>query len=155
MHSSLIFLTLVSLILIVFMVTCFFCFIRSRRKEDEELMERVQYNSQQQQQYNEHMNQQHLTTPQRLKQQLPSNNNDMSSIDNQNIRQQQINDYRVRNSFGIVQNSSPYHTNNPANQQRPEVQSDITQQINSAIIGSSEAEFQNDFIQVRIFNLRY
>lgn len=121
-------------------------------------MERVQYNNQQQQQqqFNEQMSQQQqqqqLTTPQRLKQQQqhqPSNNNDMSAMDNQNIRQQQINDYRVRNSFGLVANASPYHATQPsANNQRPEVQSDITQQINSAIIGSSEAEFQNDFIQV-------
>ena len=35
-----------------------------------------------------------------------------------------------------------------ASPRQHEVRNDMTQQINSAVIGSSEAEFQNDFIQV-------
>lgn len=157
MHSSLIILTIFSIVLILFMVACFICFIRSRREEDEELVEQMQYNAaaanQQQQQ------QQQLATPQRQKMSQSPSNNMMINSNDANQLQQQFSqrdqmimaDYQTRNSYA----SSPYHspsgalaaTNSP-HTDLTQTRSDITQQINSAIIGSSEAEFQNDFIQV-------
>lgn len=159
MHSSLILLTVVSLILIALMVTCFFCFIRSRRKEDEELMERVQLSEQQ-------MTRSQQATPQRSQQkqlqqlQQPSNEILINEA-NSRYQQNQLNrQQEYRNSYSIVAGGgSPFHQagsmnlgqqqqQNPATPRQDQCQSDITQQINSAIIGSSEAEFQNDFIQV-------
>lgn len=141
------------------MVTCFVCFIRSRRKEDEELMQRVQFNNssqQQQQQHRQFSNSQiHQLTPSRQRSiQSPS-----SSLLITNDRQQQATrqsqllseaEFSARNSYAVA-SASPYHS--PTSvlgppSPRTDTRSDITQQINSAIIGSSEAEFQNDFIQV-------
>lgn len=150
MHSSLVLLALVSIILIAFMVGCFICFIRSRRIEDVELMEQAQYNNMQQ--YNEQMHRQQLLTPQRQKQlsQSPSANDIM----NDHSSQQQQQQYPNRPTFQVPVGTSPYHTSqaglSPQDGSRTETRSDITQQINSAIIGSTEAEFQNDFIQVSL-----
>lgn len=173
MHPSLVLLLLVSVILIILMVTCFVCFIRSRRKEDEELMGQVQFSNEQQQQQSQHhlhCQQQQYTDSQmqHMSNQLspgrhqhlvqsPSNNllitNDRQQA--QPTRQSQLMsgpELATRNSYAVA-SGSPYHSptsvlgpSSPRNDTRP----DITQQINSAIIGSSEAEFQNDFIQVSL-----
>lgn len=156
MHSSLIILTIFSIVLILFMVACFICFIRSRREEDEELVEQMQYNAAA---ANQQQQQQQLATPQRQKMSQSPSNNMMINSNDANQLQQQFSqrdqmimaDYQTRNSYA----SSPYHspsgalaaTNSP-HTDLTQTRSDITQQINSAIIGSSEAEFQNDFIQV-------
>lgn len=172
MHQSLIALTLISITLIIIMLTCFICFTRWRRKEEEELMEQVQYSTnQQQQQQQGHSHQLAATTPIRD----PSNTSKITSnsgngnsrhininnSDQQRNSREQImvgNDYQSSkhpsNPY-ISVTSSPYHQHHSptnllsmANDPMNETRSDITQQINSAIIGSSEAEFQNDFIQV-------
>lgn len=143
------------------MVTCFICFIRSRKEEDEELVEQVQYGAQQQQQQQQHQQQyqdqarnhqqqqQHSTPKQRQKlSQSPSEN----MMINQN-QSQMLAEYQARNTYAVAAAAaaSPYHSPSTVlapPTPRTDTRSDITQQINSAIIGSSEAEFQNDFIQV-------
>lgn len=148
------------------MVTCFICFIRSRRKEDRELMEQVQYsnttaNHQQQQQYGQQDPQLMIATPQRNQNLVtPSENYPVIAADSQQqsdhtgghrSQSQLLAEYQVARSSYAAAASSPYHTPSGglgAGSPRTEIRSDITQQINSAIIGSSEAEFQNDFIQV-------
>lgn len=73
---------------------------------------------------------------------------------NQQNQSQMLAEYQARNSYAVAAAAaaSPYHSPPnvmaPPQSPRNETRSDITQQINSAIIGSSEAEFQNDFIQV-------
>lgn len=165
MHSSIILLVFFSILLIILMITCFICFIRSRRKEDQEFMEQVQFQAARQQDYQSRQ-QQLGASP---KQQCPSDQmmitssaseqfaNSASQQCNPDNPGQQSNAIGARNAYfspsGAV---SPYHANQMAQQHQAaaaqriqtETRSDITQQINSAIIGSSEAEFQNDFIQV-------
>lgn len=157
MHSSIILLTLFSIILIAIMVTCFMCFIRSRRKEDEELMQRVQYNQQQQQQ----QQQQYQTDTRKQIPPSPSEDVLINEASTNNVNNSQTNPSILQgyetarsNPYSVAASASPYHT--PATviappSPRTETRSDMTQQINSAIIGSSEAEFQNDFIQVSYF----
>lgn len=167
MHQNLVLLFVFSVILIILMVTCFICFIRSRKKEELEFLQQVQYTSRQNQQ------QQHQQPSPKLNQQTPSNNLMINESSNRQLayqgeqtpqsqqqqQQQQAQlmaDYaagmsgRNQNPYGPT-DASPYHKQQTQVSPRAtETRSDITQQINSAIIGSSEAEFQNDFIQVSV-----
>lgn len=92
-----------------------------------------------------------------------NNNNNNNNISNKayqaagggqpTSRDQLMAEYQVGNAYAsAAPGPSPYHSASGSvmgpPSPRTETRSDITQQINAAIIGSSEAEFQNDFIQV-------
>lgn len=175
MHLSLILLVFFSILLIILMVTCFICFIRTRRKEDEEFMQQVQFQAarqhdfqsrqfvvaqkqQQQQQQSvllqspsDSMTSEQQAAAARAYAQANAGHKTAPALQNSNISGQ-ANPYYSPTTLVQAQ-QSPYA--NQAHQQQQhqqrvptETRSDITQQINAAIIGSSEAEFQNDFIQV-------
>lgn len=173
MHPSLVALTLVSLALIIIMLSCFICFTRWRRKEEEELMEQVQYTTDRQTGQSGRGRHRQLgsgtspiSNPSDGSGDMLNNNKGGSRSININEGGQQQQGNREHMLVGskyqpmtnstnpyISVTSSPYHQ--PSNimggttiDPMTDTRSDITQQINSAIIGSSEAEFQNDFIQV-------
>lgn len=177
MESSLIALTLISIILIIIMLSCFICFTRWRRKEEEELMEQVQYSTNQHQAPtgSHHHGRHHLqqqTAGDAVSIRHPSDSSMITGGGPNSSRAIMIKDSgQQRNSREHLMLSTDYHqashstnpyisvtaspfshhtsqTNILGSSETMETKSDITQQINSAIIGSSEAEFQNDFIQV-------
>lgn len=177
MHSGIILLAVCSMALIVLMVTCFVCFIRSRRKEDEEFMQQVQFQQQdyasqlasQNQQQGEPVQQHQAAVPSNLQmiqdellrqdsgqKQARADGGQSESYEQVISQQQQRQQQMGRQSpysaaaaaYATAAASSPYHSQQAQAQRQQETRSDMTQQINSAIIGSSEAEFQNDFIQV-------
>lgn len=154
------------------MITCFICIVRSRHKDDEELA--VQYSAMQRpvgqppqlQTTSSQMQTSQLNNLLSDGQQQTINNGSQHSsysTTGANTQQQQ---QLVNNAGGNHQHqqqhqqasgstlsnpypSSPYHQVMSS----PQAASNNGQPlVNSAVIGSTEAEFQNDFIQVRAHN---